>query len=164
VFPNAPLNNECRATAWFTPTSFSPAPRRSASTTEGEGAGKKEEEEEEEEVDPNSKAEMLESVRYINDLVEKEIERGVKAERIVVGGFSQGGAIALLVGLGLGLSSSSEQRKLGGVAGLSGFLPFVTHGMAGIEEARKRRINIFLAHGRKDMMVPVRISFLLLCF
>ena len=59
---------------------------------------------------------MLESSRQLNELVTAEIEGGIDASRIVLGGFSQGGAMTLFTGL-------TSERKLAGLAVLSGFLP-----------------------------------------
>lgn len=59
---------------------------------------------------------MLETVRSLNALVSDEIDGGLLASRVVVGGFSQGGAMSLLTGL-------SSERALGGIACLSGWLP-----------------------------------------
>lgn len=95
---------------------------------------------------------MLASVDYIDSLIDAELEKGVKPERIMVGGFSQGCAISLLVGL-----VGRYRGKLGGVVGLSGYLP------SGIvKEKLEGNLNIFLAHGTKDMLVPVSIQSLTL--
>jgi lysophospholipase-1 len=59
---------------------------------------------------------MLRSSRQINELISAEIDAGVNPSRIVLGGFSQGGAMSLLTGL-------TSERKLGGVAALSAWLP-----------------------------------------
>lgn len=59
---------------------------------------------------------MLESRSGINDLIAKEVDAGIEGNRIVVGGFSQGGAIGLLTGL-------TSERKLGGIISLSSWLP-----------------------------------------
>lgn len=40
---------------------------------------------------------MLKSVDVVHGIIEEQIAKGIPSERIVVGGFSQGGAIALLV-------------------------------------------------------------------
>lgn len=63
------------------------------------------------------------SVAYIWGLVAAEVERGVRPERIVVGGFSQGCAVSLLLGLGVGRDDKPE-RRVGGIVGLSGYLPW----------------------------------------
>jgi predicted esterase len=59
---------------------------------------------------------MLESSRQLNELITAEVDAGIDASRIVLGGFSQGGAMSLLTGL-------TSERKLAGLAVLSGFLP-----------------------------------------
>lgn len=62
---------------------------------------------------------MLETVSYLNGLIEKEVSAGVPPERIVLGGFSQGGAMSLLAGL-------TDKRRLGGVVVLSGRGPLLS--------------------------------------
>lgn len=59
---------------------------------------------------------MLQSARMINGLISAEVDGGIDPRRIVLGGFSQGGAMSLLTGL-------TGERKLAGVAVLSGWLP-----------------------------------------
>jgi len=59
---------------------------------------------------------MLVSSSRLNELITAEIGAGIDASRIVLGGFSQGGAMSLLTGL-------TSDRKLAGLAVLSGFLP-----------------------------------------
>jgi lysophospholipase I len=60
---------------------------------------------------------MLETVTSLNQLITKEIEEsGIHPSRIVLGGFSQGGAMSLLTGL-------TTEKKLAGVVVLSGWLP-----------------------------------------
>jgi hypothetical protein len=59
---------------------------------------------------------LLESSKKLGDLISAEVDSGISSERIILGGFSQGGAMSLLTGL-------TSERKLGGIAVLSGFLP-----------------------------------------
>lgn len=59
---------------------------------------------------------MLESARSIDQLISNEIGSGIDASRIVLGGFSQGGTMSFLTGL-------TGERKLAGIASLSGWLP-----------------------------------------
>ena len=83
----------------------------------------------------------------IDALLARERARGVPAHRIVLGGFSQGCAMALLTGL-------RYRERLAGILGMSGYLP-----LAGALAAERSRANadvpIFLAHGRQDEMVPL---------
>lgn len=59
---------------------------------------------------------MLNSSRQINELISAEVDAGINPGRIVLGGFSQGGAVSLLTGL-------TSERKLCGIATLSAWLP-----------------------------------------
>lgn len=65
-------------------------------------------------------------VQIIDDLVQAEVKAGIPESRIVVGGFSQGGALALAAGLGgkdWRTKSSGDESKLAGVVVLSGWMP-----------------------------------------
>lgn len=64
----------------------------------------------------DDEAGMLRTVGSLNQLITAEVDAGIPAERIVIGGFSQGGAMSLLTGL-------TTERRLGGVAVMSGWLP-----------------------------------------
>jgi predicted esterase len=55
---------------------------------------------------------LIRSVDAVDRLVQAEIDAGIPANKIVVGGFSQGGAIAMLYGL-------TKGRDLAGMVGLS---------------------------------------------
>ncbi|KAF8138312.1 Phospholipase/Carboxylesterase-domain-containing protein [Boletus edulis] len=70
---------------------------------------------------------MLDSARTIDKYIQDEVNAGIPSERIVVGGFSQGGTMALLAGLTArgedGLFGGKYGWKLGGVAVLSGWMP-----------------------------------------
>jgi phospholipase/carboxylesterase len=85
---------------------------------------------------------MRETVAEVEALIQNEIARGIPAERIVVAGFSQGCAIALLTGLRHG-------ARLGGIVGLSGWLP-MAQATAEERSAASQDTPIFLAHGRSD--------------
>jgi predicted esterase len=135
-------------TAWYTPTAFSPIPVGSSSSA-------KSSEGEEEKAD-EAEDEILASVEYICGLIDEEAKKGIPLERIVIGGFSQGCAISLVVALG-----SRYKGQLGGVVGLSGYLPSGGKLSAAYREFRKdiegEKMKIFLAHGTKDMLIPMRI-------
>ena len=70
---------------------------------------------------------MLDSARTIDKYIQDEINAGIPPERIVIGGFSQGGSMSLLAGLTArredGLFGGKHGWKLGGVAVLSGWMP-----------------------------------------
>jgi predicted esterase len=97
------------STAWYPPTSFSPIPVGRSSQPEDE--------DDDDEFNEEGEDDILQSVEYICGLVDEEIKKGVEVERIVVGGFSQGCAISLILGL-----ASRYAGKIGGVVGLSGYL------------------------------------------
>ncbi len=83
----------------------------------------------------------------VEALIARERERGIAASRIVLAGFSQGCAMALLTGL-------RHRERLAGIAGLSGYLP-----LAGRTAAERSPANgdvpVFLAHGTYDPVVPL---------
>ena len=98
---------------------------------------------------------MMKSVDYICALIAKEVEEGkVPLDRIVVGGFSQGCAVSLLVGL-----LSRYSGKLAGVVGLSGYLPLEGKVGRSVAERKERgkTTKWFLAHGSRDQLVPRRM-------
>ena len=86
------------------------------------------------------------SEAQIRALVDREVERGVTPGRIVVGGFSQGGAMALQAGL-------RYPERLAGVMVLSGYLLLADRLEAEAAEPN-RGVSIFMAHGLMDPMVP----------
>lgn len=87
------------------------------------------------------------SQRRVAALIDRERQRGVPAERIVLAGFSQGCAMALLTGLGY-------PERLAGIVGLSGYLPLPAQLDAERHDAN-RLVPIFLAHGTADPVVPM---------
>ena len=90
---------------------------------------------------------LRDSVRQVHALLDREIANGVPAGRIVLAGFSQGCAIALMAGL-------RYPQRLAGLAGLSGYLPLATS-TAAERHAANAGTPVFLAHGRSDGMVPM---------
>jgi phospholipase/carboxylesterase len=91
-----------------------------------------------------------ESVRRVNSYLEAEIARGVPAVRIVLAGFSQGGAVALSAGVRF-------RRRLAGVMGLSTYLPFPAT-LAREKSAENSDVAVLLCHGRMDPVVPVAMG------
>ena len=87
------------------------------------------------------------SLRDVHALIGREVARGVPARRIVLAGFSQGCAVALLAGLRF-------PERLAGLAGMSGYLPLAQHTAAERAPAN-RDVPVFLAHGRNDGVVPL---------
>lgn len=86
------------------------------------------------------------SAQAIDALIEREIHRGVPRGRIVLGGFSQGCAMSLHVGLRM-------PEPIAGIAGLSGYLPLVSQLPA---EIAPNTAPLFLAHGTVDNVVSLQ--------
>ena len=125
VFPNAPvrpvtINNGMEMRAWY-------------------------------DIDPRSPlsgaAEIGASAAEIDRLVERERQRGVPPERIVLAGFSQGGVIALHLGL-------RYPERLAGTMALSTYVHDHEH-LAGEVSFASVDVPIFMAHGRNDPMIPI---------
>lgn len=87
------------------------------------------------------------SAAAVARLIDREMERGVPAARIVLAGFSQGGAIALQLGL-------REPRGLAGVLALSTYLPLAAT-LAHEKSAANAAVPIFMAHGTYDPVIPL---------
>jgi phospholipase/carboxylesterase len=87
------------------------------------------------------------SETLLRGLIAREIEHGIPAERIVLAGFSQGGAIVLHTGL-------RYPQKLGGLLVLSAYLPLAAS-LAAERSAENSNISIMQAHGQQDPVVPV---------
>ena len=90
---------------------------------------------------------IITSQHYIDSLIQKELDRGVPAEQIVLAGFSQGGAIALHTGL-------RYAQKLGGILALSTYLPLKTK-LASEASPANAGIPIFMAHGVSDDVISL---------
>lgn len=90
---------------------------------------------------------LRQSRSEIDALIGLERSRGVASERIIVAGFSQGCAMALMVGLRHG-------ETLGGIAGMSGYLPLAAT-TAAERSSANRNTPVWLAHGRRDPIVPI---------
>lgn len=96
------------------------------------------------------------SAAAIDALIDQEIERGVPANKIVLAGFSQGGAIALYAGL-------TSRHRVAGILALSTYLPLADQ----VFEDMKTRANadddrtslpIFFAHGTHDEVILLKYA------
>ena len=87
------------------------------------------------------------SAARIEALIARERARGVAAERVVLAGFSQGGAMALHTGL-------RHPERLAGILALSCSLPLAEH-LATEASAASHTVPIFMAHGSDDAVVPL---------
>eukprot|EP00884_Botryococcus_braunii_P017011 jgi/Botrbrau1/3994/Bobra.0016s0007.2 len=86
---------------------------------------------------------LEESKRYIESLVQQQIDSGIPSNRIVIAGFSQGGAVALMM--------LRSNITFGGIAALSGYLP-LTRVEPVVSEANKNT-PVAMFHGDADQVV-----------
>jgi phospholipase/carboxylesterase len=90
------------------------------------------------------------SEQLIRQLIQTELDAGIAARRIVIAGFSQGGAIALHTAL-------RYPQRLAGVMALSTYLPL--HDTLNAEaSAANREVPILMAHGTQDAVVPPQLG------
>ena len=97
---------------------------------------------------PEDEAGIRASAALLEKLIAREQERGIDAHKIVVAGFSQGGAVALHAGL-------RSKQPLGGVMGLSTYLPAKS---AFADEVDSSDVPIFMAHGSLDPVLPMALG------
>ena len=90
---------------------------------------------------------IRDSQGLVEKLVEREKTRGIPARRVVLAGFSQGGAIVLQTAL-------RQQERLAGVMALSTYLPLAPK-LAAERQAINNDLPIFMAHGSYDPMIPL---------
>jgi len=126
VFPHAPvrpvtLNMGMRMRAWYDILQL--------------GGGREDE------------AGIRESQALLEALIARERRRGVAAQRIVLAGFSQGGAVALHTGL-------RHAERLAGILALSTYLP-LAGSLAPEHSAANLGVPLFMAHGRFDDIIPI---------
>jgi len=87
---------------------------------------------------------VRESAEKVEQLIKQELESGVPADKIILAGFSQGGVISLHLAPRL-------TQKLAGVMALSTYM-CVPEKLS--DEAKHTDLNVFMAHGRHDDVVP----------
>lgn len=125
LFPNAPereitINEGAKMRAWFDFTSLDFS---SGENTEH----------------------IAESIERIEALINAQIDQGMAAERIILAGFSQGGVIALMAGLGF-------DQPLGGVMALSTYIP------EQIALDIGQLIPVIQCHGIDDTVIPYEVG------
>lgn len=134
VFPHAPIrevtiNNGIAMRAWYDILSFD---RDGPQDDEGIG----------------------QSSEQLLELIAREQDRGVPLERIVLAGFSQGGAIALHTAL-------RQSARLAGLMALSTWMPMVAafaQDVAKNPQSQPRDLPIFIAHGTFDPILPLALG------
>jgi phospholipase/carboxylesterase len=99
---------------------------------------------------PEDSAGIRASAASVSSLIDREVERGMPAERIVLAGFSQGGAIALFTAL-------REPRALAGVLALSTYLPLADT-LAKECSGANAAVPILMIHGTTDSVLPLSLG------
>jgi phospholipase/carboxylesterase len=130
VFPHAPvrpvtINNGYKMRAWYDIVGASLANRE-------------------------DEAGISDSENRVRTYIQRELEAGIDSKRIVVAGFSQGGAIALQTAL-------RYPQQLGGVMALSTYLP-LRDSLRVEAAAANRTIPILMCHGTHDAIVPIALG------
>lgn len=126
VFPHAPvqpvtINGGMSMRSWYDIVDLTDIDRRA------DGAG------------------LAQSAQAVEALIEREAQRGVPASRLVLAGFSQGGAVTLTHGL-------RRPEPVAGLVALSTYLPQAEKVLS--EARRGEPLPVFMAHGLYDPMVP----------
>jgi phospholipase/carboxylesterase len=130
IFPNAPVrpvtvNNGMSMPAWYDIYRFGVKDREDA-------------------------AGIRASAAVIHGLIDSEHAAGISTARIVLAGFSQGGAIALQAGL-------RYAQPLAGILALSPYMPLAAS-LAAESSPANRAIPILMCHGRQDPVVPLELA------
>ncbi len=97
---------------------------------------------------------IRESAAIVSALIDREIDRGIDVRRIVVAGFSQGGAIAIHVAL-------RSADRLAGLMALSTYMPIPKHFQAEVvdnPDCGDLSLPIFMAHGSFDPVLSMQLG------
>lgn len=94
---------------------------------------------------------IRQSAALVDQMIEEQIAAGIGADRIVLAGFSQGGAIVLQAGL-------RQAKQLAGIMALSTYLPLAETLVDEKSEANQA-IPIFLVHGAIDQIIPIDLAY-----
>ena len=90
---------------------------------------------------------LEQSVAQVQALIADQVTRGIPASRIVLAGFSQGGAVTLACGL-------RRREPLAGLVALSTYLPQPEHAAAALAPGAAAQ-PVFMAHGAQDPVIPL---------
>lgn len=93
---------------------------------------------------------IRDSIATVHRLLDAQRAQGIAAERLILAGFSQGGAITLAGGL-------RYPQTLAGLVALSTYLP-LRSALAGEAHSANLQTPIFMAHGSLDAVVPQKLG------
>ncbi|KAG8442051.1 hypothetical protein GDO86_011010 [Hymenochirus boettgeri] len=91
---------------------------------------------------------IKQAAENVKALIDQEVKNGIPASRIILGGFSQGGALSLYTAL-------TSQQKLAGVIALSCWLPMRSSFPQAAVNSANKEISILQCHGESDPLVPL---------
>ncbi|VDO64272.1 unnamed protein product [Haemonchus placei] len=89
---------------------------------------------------------IAQATRLVHGMIDAEVAAGIPSHKIILGGFSMGGALALYAGL-------TYPHKLAGIVGLSSFL--IQRDKLPGNHTTNKETPIFLGHGANDFLVPL---------
>jgi len=98
----------------------------------------------------HDQAGIAESVNQSAALIRRERDRGIEADRIVLAGFSQGGAIAIQLAI-------RYPEKLAGLIALSTYM-LLDHRLENDRQEANAKLPVFAGHGTSDPMVPCHLG------
>jgi phospholipase/carboxylesterase len=96
---------------------------------------------------PEDEAGIRASQELVETLIASEKKKGIRSQRVVLAGFSQGGAIALQAAL-------RGRERLAGILALSTYLPLSAK-LTGERSNANHDLPIFMAHGLYDDVIPL---------
>lgn len=94
---------------------------------------------------------VRESQKLVEGMIEEQIAQGIPSERIVLAGFSQGGAVILQTGL-------RYHKPLAGLMALSCYLP-LHESLEAEKTEQNSAVPIFMAHGSADPVVRPELAY-----
>ena len=99
---------------------------------------------------PQDEVGLRQMEQQVHELIQAEISRGTASDKIILAGFSQGGAMALHAALRF-------PQRLAGVMALSSYLPLADNL---VSERSKANVNIsiLITHGTEDTVLPPLVS------
>jgi len=93
---------------------------------------------------------IYDSATQLAQLIQDEVDKGIKTENILLAGFSQGGVVALHTGL-------RYPQKLAGIMALSTYMP-TTEQLKTERAPANNETCIFMAHGTMDPVIHPQIA------
>uniref|UniRef100_A0A8C1RC82 palmitoyl-protein hydrolase n=2 Tax=Cyprinus carpio TaxID=7962 RepID=A0A8C1RC82_CYPCA len=100
---------------------------------------------------PEDEAGIKKAAENIKAIIDHEVKNGIPSSRIILGGFSQGGALSLYTAL-------TSQQQLAAVVGLSCWLPLHKTFPQAASGSGNKGTPILQCHGEMDPMIPVQFG------